>query len=977
MALTAGSVQLDDSGDEGGFIIDSIDTSANNGDISIIARNGINPAGLINAGTGHVTLNTPHGSITDTSSLSQIYAGSTTLIAGTTPTEDPDSHIWLFSSTNEFGNLSATVTGTDPDQNALIAINSAAAGLTLGNITTHNGNVDLTAIGTITQANGTTINTGSGHILMQFDGGVFNQVGTAGIITSGLINLFQHDGAMSLSGTGNDFSGGLLLQEANGEIIPNITIFNKNSALGSLAIPYNVLNGFTLTAPGVTSSADTNLVTYLNTYIVPTLNTEAAADLSVTAANYTSAFNVTQALGAASVHNFTLGTNSNINQFSGLTISGDLSLNARTGDISLTSADNNFGGGNVTLIGNNVMFYSDSNLALDTITTAGYFTLTAAGDIVQTTAGALHIGGGMRIDAGTHAITLDNANNEFSTIIIGHSGLTAGDVAFGASSDIQVGQADEDPETQLSSLAINTYNAGDITQTGALKVATATLTAGEHNITLDNAENQLSDFAIVSGGNVTLTNSIASRINASSVINGDFILTSHGNITQKGALNVDGTTTLTANNGDIILMAANQMNGLLTLSANNIALDNIVATLFGNVTSTGNFISDNFSAVTQATNTAFTIGGTTTLRAQSNDVTLTNANHFQGAVSIIGNTVLLNQNSGENLTLQYLSALGNVVVQDQQGTLTFVGSTPTITLRSNEQNQKVTLSAAQFQNQNTGADSPIDLGAASNSVWDFYVENLEGNTFNSGSNTLTSGNQAIWGTRYGTSITQTGNRYIFATPEHLTLTPTATPFTVSKTLGAPIALPAPSAGNNFQVGGFVDASQYDHAFTQDTLANVDISDITFTSTGAAASATAGDYAITLTGLGTVATGYTIHYDDNASFGELIVTPTTTNPATITNTLTPTSVLTPPSDTGLASLQQQNCSLQSSILNCSVTLPAGTSIDTWLADNAALFATLTPQQRAAYETSLRQQCSDSTVACTANFNVNVSSNDEEI
>ena len=72
------------------------------------------------------------------------------------------------------------------------------------------------------------------------------------------------------------------------------------------------------------------------------------------------------------------------------------------------------------------------------------------------------------------------------------------------------------------------------------------LAAGAGNdITLDSASNNFSTVSITSGRNVTLNDTNALVLGAST-ISGTLGVTTAGAITQSGALNVTGTTTLSA-----------------------------------------------------------------------------------------------------------------------------------------------------------------------------------------------------------------------------------------------------------------------------------------------------------------------------------------------------------------------------------------------------------------------------------------------
>ena len=93
---------------------------------------------------------------------------------------------------------------------------------------------------------------------------------------------------------------------------------------------------------------------------------------------------------------------------------------------------------------------------------------------------------------------------------------------------------------------LNVTTSGAITDSGNLAVTGATtLSAGAGNdITLNNAHN-FSTVSITSGRNVTLNDTNALVLGASTV-SGTLGVTTAGAITQSGALNVTGTTSLAA-----------------------------------------------------------------------------------------------------------------------------------------------------------------------------------------------------------------------------------------------------------------------------------------------------------------------------------------------------------------------------------------------------------------------------------------------
>lgn len=310
--------------------------------------------------------------------------------------------------------------------------------------------------------------------------------------------------------------------------------------------------------------------------------------------------------------------------------------------------------------------------------------------------------------------------------------------------------ASEENITQAGS--INTHG-GDaeftLSDTGTItQNSTGSITANQvalflyNNATVDlnGAANTFSAVSVVNGNGTTTPISTALNVTDQGALafglfynNGapepspsdtlsSLLINAGGNVTQltsnddgdtSESLTVTGATTINAGSHNITLDGANHFNGVVNLSGNTVRVDNIPALEFGNVTATGDLSSTVFGAVTQATGTSINVTGATNINAESNDITLTNNNVLNGAVSLTGNAISLTQAAGNDLTLNAIDAYGNVTVKDSDGTLTFTGSTPTITLRDGASNNKVILVASHLSNQNSGANAAIDLGTGS------------------------------------------------------------------------------------------------------------------------------------------------------------------------------------------------------------------------------------------------------------------------
>ena len=216
------------------------------------------------------------------------------------------------------------------------------------------------------------------------------------------------------------------------------------------------------------------------------------------------------------------------------------------GAITLNTATNDFGTVAVSRA-TNVTLQDANALDLGASTVSGTLNVTAAGAI--TDSGNLNVTGTTTLAAGAgNDITLDSAANNFSTVAI-----TSGrNVTLVDTDALNLG-------TSTVSGTLNVTAGGAITDSGNVVVTGATtLAAGAGNdIALDSAGNNFSTVSVANGNNVTLRDSNALDLGAST-ISGNLNVTAAGAITDSGNLNVAGTTTLAAGAGnDITLDSGN------------------------------------------------------------------------------------------------------------------------------------------------------------------------------------------------------------------------------------------------------------------------------------------------------------------------------------------------------------------------------------------------------------------------------------
>ncbi|MDR3477200.1 MAG: MBG domain-containing protein, partial [Gammaproteobacteria bacterium] len=312
-------------------------------------------------------------------------------------------------------------------------------------------------------------------------------------------------------------------------------------------------------------------------------------------------------------------------------------LSAGVGNnISLTNASNLFS----TVIinsGNNINLVDASSINLGTSIVSGSFTVNANGPISQS--GGLSVIGSSSFTAGAaNNITLTSASNDFSTVAIG----SANNVSLTDINSLDLGVLNIS-----GNLAVNTQ--GAVTQSGALTIngagKTTTISANAGDITLTNVNNAFTNFAVTSGNNVSVTDSNAINL-AASTISGNFNLTTSGAITQNSALIMNGIgkiVTLNAGNaGDINLNAVLNNLGTIAITnaravslqnANDLTLASVIsqsfaATVGGNLTTSGLIKTAGGNV-----NLATTGAGTITIGASGID-TSTNQISSGGSISI-------------------------------------------------------------------------------------------------------------------------------------------------------------------------------------------------------------------------------------------------------------------------------------------------------------------------------------------------------
>jgi hypothetical protein len=296
-----------------------------------------------------------------------------------------------------------------------------------------------------------------------------------------------------------------------------------------------------------------------------------------------------------------------------LTGTGQVSIDAGAGAVTLTRANNNFRGsvGLTNTGANNISLTDKNDLALGALNVGGTLTASASGSFVLGTgsvggnlivtagtsttngaitqaAGGIAVAGTSSFTTGRNGITLTNANNDFGgAVSLFYSGqfpaaitdknaLTLGSVTIGqdltvrSNGALNLGSGSVGRNLVATSFNNNTGATGAITQAGKLTVGgTAAITAGAAAITLTNAANNFTgavsltnsganDAAIVDATALVLGQSSVGRNLA--VTTGAGNVSGTGNLTQTGIVTVAGKTTLTAAAANTTINLATQPN---------------------------------------------------------------------------------------------------------------------------------------------------------------------------------------------------------------------------------------------------------------------------------------------------------------------------------------------------------------------------------------------------------------------------------
>lgn len=512
----------------------------------------------------------------------------------------------------------------------------------------------------------------------------------------------------------------------------------------------------------------------------------------------------------------------------------------------------------------------------------GNFTLLLAGGNAFNIIGALN--------AGTGTVSLTNPGSFVASGITEQTGgsITAGTLtgsAGGSAFFQQPGNhiANLGPFTEIIGANFALTDAQSLTVSGTLNAGSGfiflTTTGTGSNLALHSSLTASGNtVSLVSAGTISQTGGIitantltGSSVGGASMPNGNSVANfgawSDTGAGSTGLKFTDGVTLTTAgtisSTGPIFLSAINEPDLILNTNINSGGTLALFAN--GNISQTGGGITaPGLIAVTQ-----LDAGGSITLNSATNAITgnATLTSLITAGTALAGGAISLTD--GSSITIASLGGLQTGVATTGAASVVDGGNL-TIAASALVTGGGVALAAAGNFVNNEGADAVTATGG---NRWLVYSNAPATDTFGN----LNSGNTAIWGATFASlppaSVTASGNRYIFAQGQTLTITTT----NASKVYGQEAVL-------SFTESGF--ASGVANAFLADTPANVVTGSPNVTSAGFAADASVvgGPYPIVATaGSLTLESGYSLVF---VNTGQVTVTPA---PLTASITGNPTKV----------------------------------------------------------------------------------------
>lgn len=320
-----------------------------------------------------------------------------------------------------------------------------------------------------------------------------------------------------------------------------------------------------------------------------------------------------------------------------------LVANATGGNDVILDDDDNSAWFSEGATGNNISLINSGAMMLSGITATGTLNLTASGSITDT--GTVTAAGNATLSAAGNTITLNDVNNDFSTVMATAHNLTLNDV-----NAINIGAS-----TITNRLELRT--GGDITQSAVLTIPyTLTINSPGATATLDNAGNDFQNRVMITADTATITDINELRLGGVNMT-GDLTLNTAGTIRDLLLPTlVAGITTINNAGFDVLLNEPTNDFGTIGVNAEDVQLTDANDLVLDSSTLTGTLDISIAGDLTQVD--AVSVAGNTTLTA--NDITLTNpGNDFNGISTNAANVSLADTNA---LEIRTSTITGNMEV---------------------------------------------------------------------------------------------------------------------------------------------------------------------------------------------------------------------------------------------------------------------------------------------------------------------------
>jgi len=430
------------------------------------------------------------------------------------------------------GSISAG--GADRSLNVNLHAGTALGGGSPGSVTSE-----------VSMAVGSTINTGlAGNLAAVAKG----DVTLAGLTVGGSLTATTNNGAFSQVGAAS-VAGTTTVNAGTGEVA-------LNNAGNQLA--------------GAVSSTGTGAVTVRN--------------------GLATALGAIGSVGSAAASLDVITTNAAVTQTAAAYVTGETTVAAGSGNVSLANASNRLTGAVNSTGSGAVTLANDIATNLGTMGTSGgplaSLSVTTTNDNVSQS-GTSYVAGATTVAAGTGTVSLSNTGNQLAGAV-GSTGTGAVTLRNAVSTTLG---AIGSPGNGAASLTVRNSN-GSITQSGAAVVAGATSLRTDTGgaITASNAGNQFAGAITTIGtGAVTLFNNGATSLgqigSSGSRATSLAVSTNGGAVSQSGTAYVDGTTAVSAGTGAVTLdNAFNKLNGAVSSAGTGaVTIVNSQATTLGQI----------------------------------------------------------------------------------------------------------------------------------------------------------------------------------------------------------------------------------------------------------------------------------------------------------------------------------------------------------------------------------------------------------